>query len=102
MYIVLVNVHVKQEFVDQFKSATIENARHSNLEDGIARFDFIQENDDPTRFVLIEVYKNVAAAAAHKETQHYLTWRDRVAEMMAEARTSAKYTNIFPDDAGWE
>jgi quinol monooxygenase YgiN len=70
-------------------------------EAGIARFDVIQHTDDPTRFVLVEVYRTPDAPAAHKETRHYQTWRDAVAEMMATPRTSQKFTNLFPADAGW-
>lgn len=101
MLIVHVHVHVKPEFVKAFKHATIENARNSVQEPGIARFDVIQQQDDPTRFVLVEVYRSVEATAAHKETSHYVTWRDTVAEMMAAPRSSVKYANLFPDDASW-
>jgi autoinducer 2-degrading protein len=101
MLIVLVYVHVKPEYIDAFKQATIANASASIKEAGIARFDIIQQEDEPSRFVLIEAYRNADAPAAHKETQHYLTWRDTVAPMMAESRTSAKYENTFPDDNGW-
>jgi quinol monooxygenase YgiN len=79
----------------------MENARNSVREPGIARFDVIQQADDPARFVLVEVYHTVEASAAHKETTHYQTWRDAVADMMAEPRTSVKYANIFPADEGW-
>ncbi len=96
MNIVLVHVHVKPEFVDAFKQASVENASNSVKEAGIARFDVIQQNDDPTRFILVEVYKDVDASATHKETAHYAKWRDTVAEMMAEPRQGIKYTNIFP------
>ncbi|MBA3533675.1 MAG: antibiotic biosynthesis monooxygenase [Ardenticatenales bacterium] len=101
MLIVLVYVHVKEAFVEAFKAALLENARNSVQEQGIARFDVIQQQDDPTRFVLVEVYRSVEATVAHKETAHYAIWRDTVAEMMAEPRTSAKYSNIFPDEQGW-
>lgn len=101
MLIVHVHVHVKPEFVEAFKNATIENANNSVQEPGIARFDVIQQQDDPTRFVLVEVYRSVEATAAHKETRHYATWRDTVAEMMAEPRSSIKYANVFPGDASW-
>lgn len=101
MNIVLVHVHVKPEFVDAFKQASLENASSSVKEEGIARFDVVQQSDDPTRFVLVEVYKTAEAPAAHKETTHYLKWRDTVAEMMAEPRQGVKYSNIFPDDGGW-
>ena len=97
MNIVLVHVHVKPQFVEAFKQASIENASNSVKEDGIARFDVIQQNDDPTRFILVEVYKTTEASAAHKETAHYAKWRDTVAEMMAEPRQGIKYTNIFPE-----
>lgn len=101
MLVVHVHVQVKPEFVEAFRQATVENARHSVQEPGIARFDVIQQADDPTRFILVEVYRTPEAPARHKETAHYQVWRDTVAEMMAEPRTSVKYTNVFPDDAGW-
>jgi quinol monooxygenase YgiN len=96
MLIVHVHVHVKPESVEAFKQATIANASHSVQEPGIARFDVIQQADDPTRFVLVEVYKTPQAPAEHKETAHYKTWRDTVADMMAEPRSSVKYVNVFP------
>lgn len=101
MNIVLVQVHVRPEFVEAFKQASVENASNSVREAGIARFDVIQQADDPTRFILVEVYKSTEASAAHKETAHYLKWRDTVAEMMAEPRQGVKYSNVFPDDGGW-
>ena len=101
MYIVHVHVHVKPEFVDAFKQATVENASNSVQEEGVARFDVVQQADDPTRFILVEVYKSVEASAAHKETAHYLKWRDTVADMMAEPRQGIKYSNVFPNDGGW-
>ena len=101
MQIVLVHVHVKPEFVEVFKQATIENASNSVQEAGIARFDVIQQADDPTRFILVEVYKSAEAPAAHKATTHYARWRDTVAEMMAEPRQGIKYTNLFPNDENW-
>jgi autoinducer 2-degrading protein len=102
MLVVHVHVHVKPESVAAFKEATLENARNSVQEPGIARFDAIQQKDDPTRFVLIEVYRSSVAPAEHKKTAHYKTWRDTVADMMAEPRSSVKYDNVFPDDEGWE
>jgi quinol monooxygenase YgiN len=101
MFIVLVHIKVKPEFVDAFKQATIENARNSVQEPGIARFDFIQELDDPAKFVLVEVYRDMDAPGKHKETSHYLAWRDAVADMLPEPRFSVKYQNIFPADADW-
>jgi quinol monooxygenase YgiN len=101
MLIVHVHVRVKPQFVEAFQRATLENARNSVAEPGIARFDVIQQTDDPARFVLVEVYRTQEASAAHKETAHYQVWRDTVAEMMAEPRTSVKYLNRFPDEQGW-
>lgn len=101
MLIVHVQVHVKPESVTDFVQATLENARASVQEPGIARFDVVQQQDDATRFVLIEVYRTPEAPAAHKETAHYAKWRDAVASMMAEPRTSVKYNAVFPDAQGW-
>ena len=101
MLIVLVHVHVLAEAVEMFKAATRVNAAASRREPGIARFDMIQQSDDPARFVLIEVYRSADAAAAHKDTAHYKTWRDTVAPMMAEPRTGVKYNNVDPGDAAW-
>ena len=101
MLIVHVHVHVKSENVDAFKAATLANARESVREAGVARFDVVQQADDATHFVLVEVYRNASAPAAHKETDHYAVWRDTVAPMMASARTSVKFSNVFPDDSGW-
>jgi quinol monooxygenase YgiN len=101
MLIVHVHVHVKPEWVTEFADASVENARASVQEAGIARFDVVQQQDDPTRFVLIEIYRTTEAAAAHKETAHYAKWRDAVASMMAEPRQSVKFNAIFPDAQGW-
>jgi quinol monooxygenase YgiN len=101
MLVVHVHVHVHEGSVEAFKVATSANARASVQEPGIARFDVIQQQDDPTRFVLVEVYRTADAPAAHKETSHYQAWRDAVADMMATPRTSVKYDNVFPDDGGW-
>lgn len=101
MLIVHVHVHVLPEMVDEFKRATKENARQSRLEPGVARFDVVQQQEDPTRFVLIEAYRTPAGAAAHKETEHYQTWRDTVGTMMAEARWSVSYRNVTPESPDW-
>ncbi len=101
MLIVHVHVRVKPDFVEPFRQATIENAQNSLQEPGIARFDVAQQRDDATRFVLVEVYRDDGAAAAHKETAHYAKWRDTVATMMAEPRSSMKFTNVFPGGTGW-
>jgi len=100
MFVVHVHVHVKPKFVEAFRHATLENARNSVQEPGIARFDVVQRIDDPTRFVLVEVYRTPDDPAKHKQTAHYQTWRQTVASMMAESRSSTKYVNIFPDDEG--
>ena len=101
MFIVHVFVHVKDDALEAFREATLENAQASVQEPGVGRFDFIQQQDDPTRFVLVEVYRTPDNPARHKETVHYQKWRDTVADMMAEPRSSIKYSNVFPDDQGW-
>jgi len=101
MFIVHVHVRVRPGCEGAFREATLENARSSVQEPGVARFDVLQQQDDPTRFVLVEAYRKPEDANRHKETAHYQTWRDAVAEMMAEPRSSVKYDNVFPDDAGW-
>src|SRR5688500_12249332 len=96
MLVVHVHVRVKPDSVEAFRAATLENAKASLREPGIARFDVAQQQDDPTRFILVEVYRADDAPAKHKETAHYQKWRDIVAPMMAEPRTSVKYTNVSP------
>jgi autoinducer 2-degrading protein len=98
MLIVHVHVQVKPEAVEAFRAATLENARASLEEPGMVRFDVGQQADDPTRFVLVEVYRHAEASAQHKATAHYAVWRDSVASMMAEPRRSVKYANVFPLD----
>jgi quinol monooxygenase YgiN len=102
MLVVHVHVHVKPESIDAFIAATAENAQLSNQEPGIAGFYLIQQQDNPSRFVLVECYRTLDAPAAHKDTAHYAKWRDTVAPMMAEPRSSVKYTGIFPSgNEGW-
>jgi quinol monooxygenase YgiN len=101
LLVVFVDCHVRAENVDAFIDATRANAKESVKEPGIARFDVVQDREDPTRFVLVEIYRNADAPAAHKATAHYATWRDAVAPMMAEPRTSRKLVNVFPDDRGF-
>jgi quinol monooxygenase YgiN len=100
MQVVHVFVQVVPDAVEAFRAATIENARNSVREPGIARFDVLQQEDDPTRFVLVEVYRTPDAPAQHKETAHYQRWRDTVAPMMATPRQSVRYANVFPNDSG--
>lgn len=95
MLIVHVHVHVLPDKVAEFQSATLANARASVQEPGILRFDVVQQQDDAARFLLIEIYRDAAAAAAHKETPHYAQWRDAVGPMMAEPRHSVKYNSVF-------
>jgi quinol monooxygenase YgiN len=100
MQIVHVHVRVKPEFIHAFKEATVENASNSVKEPGVARFDVLQQTDDPARFILVEIYKTADAPGAHKETAHYKRWRDTVMPMMAEPRQGIKYVNLFPENAG--
>lgn len=102
MLVVHVHVHVKAECLAAFRQASLENATQSVKEAGIVRFDVVQQNDDPTRFVLVEVYRTADDPVRHKETAHYARWRDTVADMMAEPRSSVKYSNLFPEESGWE
>ena len=101
MLVVHVHVHVKENYIEAFKKASVENAQQSIKEPGIARFDVIQQLENPAKFILVEVYRTADAPAQHKETAHYATWRDKVADMMAEPRSSVKFENIFPDESGW-
>ena len=101
MLIVHVQARVKPECIEAFKAATLENARQSVREPGVARFDVVQQTDDPTLFVLVEAYRTPHAPAQHKETAHYAKWREAVAPMMAEPRSSAKFNHVFPDDPEW-
>jgi quinol monooxygenase YgiN len=103
MPLIIVHVHarVKPDGVEAFRAASVENARESLKEPGVARFDVVQSTEDPTRFVLVEAYRTPEAPAAHKATAHYARWRDAVADLMAEPRTSARYANVAPEDADW-
>lgn len=102
MIIVHVHVHVKPESVEDFTAATFENARNSVREPGVIRFDVVQQDDDPTRFVLVEIYRTADDPARHKATTHYAAWRDAVEPMMAEPRRSVRYHEIFPEQGAWE
>lgn len=97
MHIVHVQIKVKADFIDAFREASIENARNSNQEPGIIRFEVLQQTDEPTHFVLVEVYRTPDDQLRHRETAHYQVWRDRVAEMMAEPRVGIKYKSIYPE-----
>ncbi len=96
MLVTLVHVHVKPEHVDDFIEATRRNHEGSVQEPGNLRFDVLQSAEDPTRFVLYEAWRDEAAMAAHKETAHYLAWRETVADWMAEPRQGVPYRGLFP------
>jgi autoinducer 2-degrading protein len=102
MHVVHVHVHVKPQAVEAFRRATIDNARCSLQEPGIVRFDVSQRTDDPTRFILVEVYRTGDDPPRHRETTHYAAWRDAVEPMMAEPRAKVEYVNVFPDDSAWK
>jgi (4S)-4-hydroxy-5-phosphonooxypentane-2,3-dione isomerase len=101
MLVVHVQISVKPECVEAFQAATIANATESLKEPGVAQFDFAQQTDAPTRFVLVEAYRHAEAQARHRETRHYQIWRDAVAPMMAEPRVSVKYSSLHPPDEQW-
>ena len=102
MIIVHVHVHVKPDSVEDFEAATLENAGNSIREPGVVRFDVVRQEDDPSRYVLIEIYRTADDPARHKATAHYAAWRDTVEPMMAEPRRSVRYRELFPEPAAWE
>ena len=102
MLVIQVFIHIKPEHVEAFAAASRENAAQSIHEKGCARFDVIQQLDDPTRFVLYEAYHTQADNDLHKQSAHYLKWRDSVQGMQAEERYSIKYTACFPPDDAWK
>jgi len=103
MLVVHVHARVRPGRAGAFLDATLANARASLAEPGVLRFDVIQDQDDPEHMVLVEVYRDSDAAAAHKQTAHYAAWRDRVAEMMARPRESVRYSAVFPQGGeAWE
>ena len=101
LLVVHVHVRVRPGAEDAFVSAALANAEASRREPGVLRFDLLQEREDPSRFLLVEIYRDEAAAAAHKQTGHYARWRDAVAGLMAEPRKGLRYVNLSPDDPGW-
>jgi len=96
MVVTLVKVHVKSEFIEDFKIACEHNHTHAVLEKDNFRFDILQQQDDPSRFVLYESYLNQAAANAHKQTNHYLQWKATVAQWMASPRVGIVHTGLLP------
>ena len=101
MYIMHVHLQVKPEFIEEFKKVSLENASNSIKEPGVVRFDVIQETDDPSHFVLVEVYRTSEDPARHKETAHYNKWREVAEPMLAGPRTRTIFTNLFPADEDW-
>ncbi len=101
MLILQVQIRVKPDFLQAFRDATIANSKGSLAEAGIARFDVLQNEEDPTRFALVEAYRTRQAVAAHKETVHYRAWVEAIEPMLAEPRTRSWWTSVHPDDAGW-
>ncbi len=101
MIVVLVHIHVKEEAIEAFKVAIKANARESVKEPGVARFDVIQQRDDPQRFVLVEAYYQQEDTARHKETAHYLTWRETAEPMMVEPRQGISHLSVWPEDQAW-
>jgi (4S)-4-hydroxy-5-phosphonooxypentane-2,3-dione isomerase len=101
LLIVHVDVAVVPDQLDAFLAATQQNAVASRDEPGIVRFDMLSDRTNPTHVVLVEIYRDEAAAAAHKDTAHYQRWRDTVAPMMARPREATRYVNVSPDDSDW-
>ncbi len=101
LLIIHVHVRVTPGSEPAFLAATLANAEASRREPGVLRFDVLQEREDALRFVLVEIYRDAAAAAAHKQTEHYARWRDAVAGLMAEPRRGVAHRNVSPDDAGF-
>ena len=101
MLILQVHIRIKPESIAAFRKATVENARNSVLEPGVARFDFLQSAEDPARFSLLEVYRSEEAIAQHKQTAHYASWLETVSGMFAEECTRTRYSSIFPADEAW-
>lgn len=101
MHIIHVQIQVKPEAIEAFRLATLANARASVQEPGVVRFDVMQQQDDPTRFVLVEVYRSAEGQAQHRLTAHYAAWAEAMPALMAGPRSSVKYANLFPGDEGW-
>jgi (4S)-4-hydroxy-5-phosphonooxypentane-2,3-dione isomerase len=101
LLIVHVDIAVVPDHLDAFLAATQQNAVASRDEPGIVRFDVLSDRADPTHVVLVEVYRDEAATAAHKDTSHYQRWRETVAPMMARPREATRYVNTSPDDSDW-
>ena len=101
MLILLVDIHIKRQHIDPFRQATIENASHSRKEPGVVRFDFLQDTDDATHFMLVEAYRDRDAVASHKLTAHFLAFAEKTADMFAEPRTRTLFESVYPPDSDW-
>ncbi len=101
MYVVCVTIYVKSDHLQEFREATLVNARNTRNEPGNVRFDVLQAIEDPNRFFLYECYKTPDDFVAHQHTPHYMTWRDTVQDWMAEKRVGVKHWSVFPDEADW-
>lgn len=101
MYVVSVTVFVQPDRARDFIDATLENGRHTRREAGNVRFDILQCVDPTTRFLLYEVYRTPDDFKAHQQTQHYLKWRETVADWMAQPRQGVKHNSLFPPDDQW-
>jgi (4S)-4-hydroxy-5-phosphonooxypentane-2,3-dione isomerase len=102
MHTVLVHIHVKPDYIDPFIEATLDNAVNSYEEAGVVRFDFFQQKDDPSHFTLVEIYYTPEDQQKHRESAHYLRWRDKVTDWMASQRYGVQYNNIYPTDDAWK
>jgi (4S)-4-hydroxy-5-phosphonooxypentane-2,3-dione isomerase len=102
MHVTIVHLRVKAQHLEAFKAAARANHEASVREPGNRRFDVLQAADDPTHFVLYEAYDSAQAAAAHRETEHYLRWRETVSDWFAAPREAAQFTALLPSFAGAE
>lgn len=102
MHIVVVSIHLKPGNTERFAALTRENIRETLQESGVVRFDLLQQADDPSRFVLFEVYRKQEDHAAHKLTPHYHAWSLAAEPLMAEPRSRTIYSSVFPRESGWE
>ena len=95
MFIYLVHIHVKPEFIEEFKAETLRNAQNTVKEPNNRRFDVLQQSEDPTKFTLYEVYTDESALEEHRQTAHYARWKSAVEPWMAGPRTATKYSELF-------
>ena len=101
LFVVHIQIRVLPQHIEAFRTATVANATESRKEQGIARFDLVQDREDPTRFVLVEAYRSEQATVAHKATAHYEAWRVAVEPMLAEPRTRRFFDACYPESGAW-